>query len=231
MAQAVPKAFNLGLEKPVTVPAYGRQVQSIATNAQSFGPNTIANIVIDTSTPGSFLDPMQSLIEFDITFTNTNPHIDFLNFGAAGAASLIQEYRIYNQGTPLVEILDYNLAFENWMKLNNLQQQEFKLYMENTWRAPVLPGESDLNFVKPPMVDLNGIIMWPTSVNQYGDCNSAGKKSLGHYLSVANAGAGGAAAADAISTGVGVGDYFSNITGVNYNATGAVAGFLSTTSQ
>jgi hypothetical protein len=131
--KAVPKAFNLGLEKPVTVPAYERQVQSIATNAQSFGPNTIANIVIDTSTPGSFLDPMQSLLEFDVTFSNTNPHIDFLNFGAAGAASLIQEYRIYNQGTPLVEILDYNLALETWMKLNNVQQQEFKLYMENSW--------------------------------------------------------------------------------------------------
>ena len=40
-------------------------------------------------------------------------HIDFLNFGAAGAASLIQEYRIYNQGTPLVEILDYNLALKH----------------------------------------------------------------------------------------------------------------------
>ena len=76
-------------------------------------PNTIANIVIDTSTPGAFLDPMQSLLEFDVTFTNTNPHIDYLNFGAAGAASLIQEYRIYNQGTPLVEILDYNLSLRN----------------------------------------------------------------------------------------------------------------------
>ena len=38
---AVPKEFNLGLEKPVTVPAYGRQVQSIATNAQTFIANTI----------------------------------------------------------------------------------------------------------------------------------------------------------------------------------------------
>jgi len=216
--QAVPKAFNLGLEKPVTVPAYGRQVQSIATNAQSFGPNTIANIVLDTSTPGSFLDPMQSCLEFDITFTNTNPHIDYLNFGPAGAASLIQEYRIYNQGTPLVEILDYNLAFENWMKLNNFQQQEFKMYMENSWRAPVLPGESYLNFVKPPMVDLDGIIMWPTSVNKYGDSNSAGKKSYGHYLSRADA-------------ATPAGDFFSNITGVNYNATAATTSFLKAASS
>jgi hypothetical protein len=209
--QAVPKAFNLGLEKPVTVPAYGRQVQSIATNAQSFGPNTIANIVIDTSTPGAFLDPHQSLIQFDVTFTNTNPHIDFLNFGAAGAASLIQELRIYNQGTPIVEILDYNLAFETWMKLNNFQQQEFKLYMENSWRAPVANNESDLNFVKPPMVDLNGIIMWPTTVNQFGDGNTTSKKSIGHYLSYANA--------------VG-GDNYPNIGGVNYDSNGDTENWL-----
>ena len=229
MSQAVPKAFNLGLEKPVTVPAYGRQVQSIATNAQSFGPNTIANIVIDTSTPGSFLDTNQSCIEFDVTFTNTNPHIDYLNFGAAGAASLIQEYRIYNQGTPLVEILDYNLAFETWLKLNNIQQQEFKMYMENSWRAPVANDESDLNFVKPPMVDLNGVIMWPTTINQFGDGNTHAKKSIGHYLSIASTQAG--TAADILAGKIAGGEFFSNITGVNRNATAASYGYLTTLSS
>ena len=232
VGQAVPKAFNLGTEKPTTVPAYGRQVQSIATNAQSFGPNTIANIVIDTSTPGSFLDPMQSLIEFDITFTNNNPNIDFLNFGAAGAASLIQELRIYCQGTPIVEILDYNLAFETWMKLNNSQQQEFKMYMENSWRAPVAPGESDLNFVKPPMVDLNGVIMWPTAVNMYGDVNTHAKKSIGHYLSRASnttaavaASAAGVAPATPAFQAI-TGDFYTATTGVNYNLTQGNTNYL-----
>ena len=213
---AVPKEFNLGLEKPVTVPAYGRQVQSIATNAQTFSANTISNIVIDTSTPGAFLDPLQSLIEFDIEFTNTNPHIDFINFSASGAASLIQEFRIYNQGTPLIEILDYNLAFETWMKLNNMQQQEFKMYMENSWRAPVASGESDLNFVKPPMIDLNGYVMWPTNVNMFGDHNIAAKKSIGHYK----------AHTDIPATNITIGTAFDSTTGVNYNATAAQYDFL-----
>ena len=217
-AQAVPKEFNLGLDKPITVPAYGRQVQSICTNAQSFSANTIANIIIDTSTPGAFLDPLQSLLEFDIEFTNTNPHIDFINFSASGAASLIQEFRIYNQGTPLVEILDYNLAFETWMKLNNMQQQEFKMYMENTWRAPVAAGESDLNFVKPPMVDLNGYVMWPTNVNMYADPNTTAKKSIGHYLSRYNLAA----------TATTIGETFNSMTGVNYNATAVSQNYLPT---
>ena len=62
------------------------------------------------------------------------------------------------------------------MKLNNVQQQEFKMYMENSWRAPVANDESDLNFVKPPMIDLNGMIMWPTNVNMFADKNQMSKK-------------------------------------------------------
>ena len=66
------------------------------------------------------------------------------------------------------------------------------------------------------MVDLNGMIMWPTSVNQFGDPNIAAKKSVGHYLSVANAGTGVA----------GGGDFYPNTGGVNYNATAAAVSFL-----
>ena len=58
--QAIPKSLNLGLHKPTSVPAYNRRVTSIATNAQTFTENDLANIVLDTSTPGSFLDPSQS---------------------------------------------------------------------------------------------------------------------------------------------------------------------------
>ena len=47
------------------------------------------------------------------------------------------------------------------------------MYMENSWRAPVLPGSSDLNFVKPPMVDREGVIMCPNLINQFGDANLA----------------------------------------------------------
>ena len=75
--KAIPKMLNLAGRKPTLVEAYSRQVASIATNAQSFGPNTYANIVIDTSTPGAFLDPHQTFLEFDFTVTNTNPYLDY----------------------------------------------------------------------------------------------------------------------------------------------------------
>jgi hypothetical protein len=166
--QAIPKSLNLGLHKPTSVPAYTRRVTSIATNAQTFSENDLANIVLDTSTPGSFLDPSQSLIQFDLQITNTNPYIDYVNFSACGAGSLIQEFRIICQGTPIEEILDYNTMFEMWMDIGGFCQEEFKMYMENPWRAPAIHPSTEINFVKPPMLDREGVIMCPNDVNMFG---------------------------------------------------------------
>jgi hypothetical protein len=173
MSTAIPSNLNLGLTKPTTVPAYCRRVESIATNAQTFAENSTANIVLDTSTPGSFLDPQQSLLQFDIELRNENPYIDYVNLSASGMAAVIQDMRIICQGTPIEEMFDYNLMFEMFMDLGGHMQEEFKMYMENGWRAPVCPGEPDLNFVKPPMIDREGIIMNPNAINLFGDANAA----------------------------------------------------------
>lgn len=173
MSTAIPSNLNLGLTKPTTVPAYCRRVESIATNAQTFSENSTANIVLDTSTPGSFLDPQQSLIQFDIELRNENPYIDYVNLSASGMAAVIQDMRVICQGTPIEEMFDYNLMFELFMDLGGHMQEEFKMYMENGWRAPVCPEEPDLNFVKPPMIDREGIIMNPNAINMFGDCNGA----------------------------------------------------------
>ena len=182
--KAIPRFLNLGSRKPTTVEAFRRKVKSSATNAQSDGPNTFANIVIDTSTPGAFLDTSESAIEFNIEITNKNPYIDYLNLGAAGMASFIEELRIYNQGMPLEEMLQYNMMVEHWMRMGGHAQTKFQMFMENTARAPVLPGQSDLNFVKPPMVDREGVIMHPTFVNMFGDPNTVCQRTeQGNYHS------------------------------------------------
>jgi hypothetical protein len=62
MQQAIPKTLNLAFENSTAIPAYTRRVTSLATNAQSFSENQLANIILDTSTPGAFFDPTQSLI-------------------------------------------------------------------------------------------------------------------------------------------------------------------------
>ena len=166
--QAIPKTLNLGLQKPTSIPAYTRRVTSLATNAQTFKENDLANIILDTSTPGSFLDPTQSFIQFDLQITNSNPYIDYANFSSCGAGALIQEFRIICQGIPIEEILDYNTMFEMWMDIGGSCQEEFKMYMENPWRAPAIHPSTEINFVKPPMVDREGVIMCPNDVNMFG---------------------------------------------------------------
>ena len=58
--------------------------------------------------------------------------------------------------------------FEMWMDIGGFCQEEFKMYMENPWRAPAIHPSTELNFVKPPMVDREGVIMCPNNVNMFG---------------------------------------------------------------
>ena len=63
MVQAVPKSLQLDAGKPTSIPAYIRKVKSVATNAQTFTENSFSNIMLDTSTAGSFLDCQYSLLK------------------------------------------------------------------------------------------------------------------------------------------------------------------------
>jgi hypothetical protein len=156
---AVPPNVNLSRTKPYAVSAYTRRVKSLANNAQSFGPDSYVNITLDTSTPGSFLDPLQSYLKFDLTFENSNPFADYVSFGSAGAASIIEEFRIYVQGTPIEEILQYNVFYELAMNQNGQCQQPFNMFRTN----PTNQGVSGVflqNAIKPPMVDFDGRPMY-----------------------------------------------------------------------
>jgi hypothetical protein len=189
MQQAIPKTLNLAFQKPTAIPAYTRRVTSLATNAQTFSENQLANIILDTSTPGSFLDPTQSLIQFDLTITNTNPYVDYLNLSCCGMGSLIQEFRIICQGTPIEEILDYNTMFEMWMDIGGHQQEEFKMYLENPMRSAAIHPTLDVNFIKPPMVDREGVIMCPNAINMHGaPSRFQGYRTQGRYLCQAEPG-------------------------------------------
>lgn len=166
---AVPSNVNLARQKPYAVSAYSRRVKSLANNAQTFGPDSYVNITLDTSTPGSFLDPLQSYLKFDLTIQNSNIFADYVSFGPAGAASIIEEFRIYVQGTPIEEILQYNVFYEMAMNQNGQCQQPYYLYKAN----PMELGVSSIfhqNAIKPPMIDNLGRPM-------YGSTASKGPKT------------------------------------------------------
>jgi len=154
-APAIPANVNLAKRKPTAVAAYSRRVKSIATNAQQFGESTFVNITLDTSTPGAFNDNLSSYLKFDLTFSNPNPYIDFVSFGSAGAASVIEEFRIYCQGTPIEEILQYNTCFQLFMDLNAQCKDPYYMYRPSKITQGVKYSQH-VNQIKPPMVNRAG---------------------------------------------------------------------------
>ena len=54
------------------------------------------------------------------------------------------------------------------MDIGGFCQEEFKMYMENPWCANAIHLSTEVNFVKPPMVDREGVIMCPNDVNMFG---------------------------------------------------------------
>jgi hypothetical protein len=161
---AVPSNVNLSKQKPYAVSAYSRRVKSLANNAQAFGPDSYVNITLDTSTPGSFLDPLQSYLKFDLTIRNTNAFADYISFGPAGAASIIEEFRIYVQGTPIEEILQYNVFYELAMNQNGQCQQPYHLFKTNEMPLGIATIFHQ-NAIKPPMTDNEGRPMYGSVVN------------------------------------------------------------------
>jgi hypothetical protein len=83
-------------------------------------------------------------------------------------------------------MLDYNMMFEMWMDLQGSAQEEFKMFYENSRRAPVAPGGTDINFVKPPMVDREGIIMCSNNLNTFGSASGHLERNQGAYLKNCN---------------------------------------------
>ena len=94
--------------------------------------------------------------------------------------------------------------FEMWMDIGGFCQEEFKMYMENPWRAPAIHPSTELNFVKPPMVDREGVIMCPNDVNMFGvPSKFHNYRAQGRYSTIAD---------------YGVADIASTITGINKDA-------------
>ena len=165
MAQnAIPPNVNLAKTIPEAIPAYTRRFKSIATNQQSFKQQSYVNVTLDTSTAGSFIDPLQSYLKFDLQLNNENPFIDYCSFGAAGAAAVIEEFRIFNQGTPVEEILYYNNLCEFMMDFMGQSIKPLHMYKPSKIRQPVSEVHS-VNAIKAPMTNLSGSAMHCQSIS------------------------------------------------------------------
>lgn len=158
----VPPSLQLATSIPLGIRAYRRRCINPAQQIPSggAGPGSYVNIYLDTSTPGTFFDPEGAYLEFDVTLTNRQCLVDYQNFGVLGLGpSLIQEMRVYNQGTPMEEILEYPTACTLLENLEANQEQDVYFYFSSILKQG-FQKTMHKNFIKPPMVDRGGNIMF-----------------------------------------------------------------------
>ena len=163
---STPESLILPESAPMAIKAYRRRFISPATNVTNVVPGSVANIYPDTSTPGAFMDPSSTYLSFDLEITNNNFMIDYQNFGVEGAVgAVIQQLRVYNQGTVLEDIAEYGTVASTIASLEGDNQEEYHMYFSNKLKHGYV-GDMHRNFIKPPMCDESGNIMH--ALNPFG---------------------------------------------------------------
>jgi hypothetical protein len=171
-ATALPSEVQLGKEKPQGAFCLRSRYALSANSASSWNAGTTLTLPLQTGTPGTFTDVKQGIIQCTLQITNTNPYVDFINFGPSGAMIFFDEMRIYSSGTPVEENLRYSETADLLTIQGGHQCRPFNVYRRNKWRANHgLAGDKHLNFVKPAMVDACGVPMWGRT--PFMDKNSA----------------------------------------------------------
>lgn len=159
----IPESLQLPHTAPRGVGAYRRRFISPCTNVAEAGPDDIVHIFPDTSTPGAFIDPQSCYLMFDFQLKNTCPFVDYANFYGEGVGgAIIQDLKIFNQGSILEEIAEYGTVASLLSTLESGNQTDFYMYFSNKLVSGY-QEEMHRNFIKPPMCDSTGNIM-------YGGC-------------------------------------------------------------
>ena len=171
-ATALPAEVQLGKEKPQGAFALRSRYALSANSASSWNAGTTLTLPLQTGTPGTFTDVKQGIIQATLQIVNTNPYVDFLNFGPSGAMIFFDEMRVYSSGTPVEENLRYSETADLLTIQGGHQCRPFQMYRRNKWRAANgLAGDKHINFIKPSMVDSLGVPMWGRT--PFMDKNSA----------------------------------------------------------
>jgi len=156
----IPDRLQLPAKAPEAVKAYRRRGKWPATNVPSATEFDFVNIYPDTSTPGAFLDPTSTCIELDLNITNNCPFVDYTDFGKGGVGGAIfHNYRVFNQGSIMEEILDYGTAYETYAHLSGYFELETHMYVSSRCKV-TYQMENHKNFIKPPMINNQNNIMW-----------------------------------------------------------------------
>lgn len=171
-ATALPAEIQLAKEKPQGAFCLRTRYALSANSANSWLPGALCSLPLQTGTPATFTDVKQGNINCTLQISNTNPYVDFLNFGPCGAMIFFEEMRIYSSGTPVEENLRYSETVDLLMEQGGHQCRPLNVFRRNKWRANNgKAGDKHINFIKPSMVDAYGCPMFGRT--PFMDKNSA----------------------------------------------------------
>jgi hypothetical protein len=171
-ATALPAEIQLAKEKPQGAFCLRTRYALSANSANSWLPGALCSLPLQTGTPATFTDVKQGNINCTVQISNTNPYVDFLNFGPCGAMIFFEEMRIYSSGTPVEENLRYSETVDLLMEQGGHQCRPLNVFRRNKWRANNgKAGDKHINFIKPSMVDAYGCPMFGRT--PFMDKNSA----------------------------------------------------------
>jgi hypothetical protein len=171
-ATALPAEIQLAKEKPQGAFCLRSRYALSANSANSWLAGSLVSLPLQTGTPATFTDVKQGNINCTVQISNTNPYVDFINFGPCGAIIFFDEMRVYSSGTPVEENLKYSETVDLLMEQGGWQCEPYHVYRRNKWRANNgRAGDKHINFIKPSMVDVSGTPMFGRS--PFMDKNSA----------------------------------------------------------
>ena len=177
---AYPPSLQVARTPPVAVQAYRRRFVSPATNLAVAKPGDTINIYPETSTPSTVIDIKSTYLAANLQIFNAWYAADYANFGIAGAwGSIIQEWAVMNQGTPLELINEYPTAVTTLMNLEGVLDEPTSFYFSNKLKHGY-QEDMHKNFIKPPMCTGSGNIMF--GFNPFGLGFDTSLKSSGVYL-------------------------------------------------
>lgn len=174
MNTALPAEVQLAKEKPQGAFCLRSRYALSANSANSWLAGALVSLPLQTGTPGTFTDVKQGNINCTLQISNTNPYVDFLNFGPCGAIIFFDEMRVYSSGTPVEENLRYSETVDLLMEQGGWQCRPLHVFRRNKWRAANgKAGDKHINFIKPSMIDVTGCPMFgrtPFMVRNYVSC-------------------------------------------------------------
>jgi hypothetical protein len=160
-ATALPAEIQLAKEKPQGAFCLRSRYALSANSANSWLAGSLVSLPLQTGTPATFTDVKQGNINCTVQISNTNPYVDYLNFGPCGAIIFFDEMRIYSSGTPVEENLRYSETVDLLMEQGGWQCEPYHVFRRNKWRANNgRAGDKHINFIKPAMVDVSGTPMF-----------------------------------------------------------------------